>query len=189
MGRRGTTLFGSLMILAAMFGATAYSPTLYRLFCEVTGFGGATQRSAAAPGAASNRIVTVRFAADVHGDLPWRFGPAQREMRVVVGQQQLAFYIAENTANEGITGTAIFNVTPAKAGQYFNKIACFCFDEQHLTPRARAEMPVSFFIDPAMLNDRNMDDVTTVTLHYTFYRTLVPKKAERPAGASASQTD
>ncbi len=187
MTRTRKTVLGTLAIVAMMFGVTAYSPTLYRLFCEVTGYGGATQRSAAAPGRVSERLVTIRFTADVHPDLPWRFGPAQREMSVKIGEQRLAFYLAENAARDGVTGTAIFNVMPAKAGQYFSKIACFCFDEQHLGPGARAELPVSFFIDPAMLEDRDMDDVTTITLHYTFYRTLAPKKAERPAaGASVN---
>ncbi len=177
MNSQRRTVQATLGVIAVMLGLTAYSPSLYRLFCDVTGFGGTPRRSADGPSAPSERVIVVRFAAEVDGAMPWRFGPAQREMRIKVGEQALAHYVAENTAGEAISGTALFNVAPAKAGPYFNKIACFCFEEQHLAPGQRVDMPVSFFVDPAILADRSLDDVTTITLHYTFYRTLAPKRA------------
>jgi cytochrome c oxidase assembly protein subunit 11 len=174
---RRRTLAAALGVIAVMLGLTAYSPTLYRIFCDVTGFGGTPRRGAESPAASSDRVIVVRFAAEVDAGMPWRFGPAEREIRVRVGEQKLAFYVAENLAREAVSGTALFNVAPAKAGPYFNKIACFCFEEQHLAPGQRADMPVSFFVDPAILADRSLDDVTTITLHYTFFRTLAPKRA------------
>ncbi len=177
MDDRRRTVHASLGVIAVMLGLTAYSPSLYRLFCDVTGFGGTPRRSAEGPNAVSERVIVVRFAAEVDAAMPWRFAPAQREIRVKVGEQSLAHYVAENTAGEAISGTALFNVAPAKAGPYFNKIACFCFDEQRLAAGQRVDMPVSFFIDPAILADRSLDDVTTITLPYTFFRTLAPKRA------------
>jgi len=126
----------------------------------------------APPDQISERVITVRFNADVNPELPWRFGPLQQAVAVHVGEPGLAFYKAENLSDRPITGAATFNVTPLKAGQYFNKTACFCFEEQRLAAGEEAEMGVSFFIDPAILEDRNLDDVNTVTLSYTFFRSL-----------------
>ena len=181
------TVYGILGVVAAMLGLVAYSPTLYALFCEITGAGGTTQRSAAAPGAAGDRVIVIRFTSDTHPNLPWRFGPAEREIRVKIGEERLAHYVAENVSSEGVTGTAIFNVAPLKAGQYFNKIACFCFEEQYLAPGQRVDMPVSFFVDPEILKDRAMDDVREITLSYTFYRTQPTKRrAEAPPAGRGS---
>lgn len=182
--RNRSTVLGVLGVIAAMGALTAYAPTLYRLFCEATGYFGTTQRAAAAPEtAASARVVVVRFTAEKHPDLPWRFAPAEREVRVKLGEQYLAHYVAENLGREGVSGTAVFNVAPLKAGQYFNKIACFCFEEQYLAPGQRVDMPVSFFVDPAMAEDRNLDDVSVITLSYTFYRAEKPRRqAAAPAG-------
>ena len=182
--RKRRTAFFAGVTIAAMLGLTAYSPTLYRIFCEVTGYNGTTQRSAEAPAQASERVITIRFTAETHPDLPWTFGPVEHEIRVKVGEQKLAFYAAENKSDEPVTGMAVFNVSPLKAGQYFDKIACFCFDEQTLAPRQRADMPVSFFVDPKILTDRNLDDVSVITLSYTFYRAI----KQKPVQPAASRT-
>ena len=172
-GRNRRTMLSLLAIVVGM-GCMAYaSVPLYRLFCQVTGFGGTTQRAAAAPAQvaaqATDRIITVRFDATV-GDVPWEFEPVQLSVAARVGETELITYRAHNAARQAVTGTATFNVTPSKAGQYFDKIQCFCFTEQTLQPGESAELPVSFFIDPALLQDRNLDDVDTITLSYTFFR-------------------
>lgn len=184
--RKRRTVFAAVGAIAGMLALTVYSPTLYRIFCEVTGYNGTTQRSGQAPPDAASlpkaatRTITIRFTAETQPDLPWRFAPVEREITVKVGEQRLAHYVAENKSGESTTGMAVFNVAPLKAGQYFDKIACFCFDEQTLGPNQRADMPVSFFIDPKILQDRNLDDVHTITLSYTFYRAVKQKSAERP---------
>ncbi len=152
-------------------GAAAYAAVpLYQLFCQVTGFGGTTQRAEALPTVAGERIIKVRFDANTDPDLPWRFRPKQREIAVRVGQEGLAIYEAVNLSDQAIMGQASFNVSPAKAGQYFSKIQCFCFNEQVLLPGESANMPVTFFVDPAVADDPNMNDVSTITLSYTFFR-------------------
>jgi cytochrome c oxidase assembly protein subunit 11 len=184
--RKRRTVAAASGAIAVMLGLVVYSPTLYRLFCEATGYNGTTQRASAAPAAtASQRVITVRFTAEVAADLPWRFAPVEHEIRVGVGEQRLAFYVAENKSEAPVTGMAVFNVAPFKAAQYFNKIACFCFEEQTLAPKQRAEMPVSFFIDPKILEDRNLDDVGTITLSYTFFRAVNAKQAEKPEPRNA----
>lgn len=168
--RNRTTALVAGTVILAMIGLTAASVPLYRLFCQVTGYGGTTQRAAAAPGAVADGVtVTVAFNADVAPDLPWRFLPAQRRVSVQPGEQNLAFYTAENRAEEPVVGTATFNVTPHKAGIYFHKLACFCFEQQTLEPGQRVEMPVSFFVDPAILDDPATRDVREITLSYTFF--------------------
>jgi cytochrome c oxidase assembly protein subunit 11 len=168
-GRNRRTLLSLLMIVVGM-GCMAYaSVPLYRIFCQVTGFGGTTQRAAAAPGSVADRVITVRFDGTV-ADVPWAFEPAQRAIAARVGETELITYHAHNSARQAVTGTATFNVTPSKAGEYFDKIQCFCFTEQTLKPGESAELPVSFFIDPKILEDRNLDDVDTITLSYTFFR-------------------
>lgn len=153
-------------------GALAFaSVPLYRLFCQVTGFGGTPQIAAAAPETPVDRMMTVRFNADTDPHLPWVFQPVEREIRVRVGEQALAFYRATNKSAEPVVGTAVFNVTPHKAGAYFDKIDCFCFSEQRLEPGESVDMPVTFFIDPEIMKDRKMDGVGTITLSYTFFRT------------------
>jgi cytochrome c oxidase assembly protein subunit 11 len=153
-----------------MGGLVTASVPLYRLFCQVTGFGGTTQTAEAPPAAPGERIITVRFNADVNRALPWSFRPAQREISLRVGEQGLAYYVARNDSDVPITGNATFNVTPQKTGIYFNKVACFCFTEQRLNPGQSVEMGVSFFVDPEIVNDPNQDDVRTITLSYTFFR-------------------
>lgn len=170
---RNRMVLASLVLVVGSMTALSFAAVpLYRLFCQVTGFGGTTQTAIAAPDAIFDRLITVRFNSDIAPDLPWAFQPVQREVQVRVGEEKLAFYEATNRSEETLVGTAVFNVTPLKAGLYFSKIHCFCFDEQKLKPGERAEMPVSFFIDPEILRDPNLDDVETITLSYTFFRAL-----------------
>lgn len=166
-------LFGTA---AGMAGLAYASVPLYRLFCQVTGFGGTTRVAAEAPGAVAGRVVTVRFDANVARDLPWRFEPVVPAVKVAVGENVLAFYRARNVSNAPITGTATFNVTPHKAGSFFAKVECFCFTEQTLAPGETVELPVSFFIDPAILKDPEAEDVGEITLSYTFFRALAASR-------------
>lgn len=179
--------FGLVAFVGAMLAASYAAVPLYRMFCQITGFGGTTQVSEAAPtdipADARGRLVTVQFDGNVNSQLPWSFEPAQREVTVKVGEQTLAFYRAKNLSDKPITGTAAFNVSPPIAGAYFDKIACFCFTEQTLQPGESVEMPVSFFIDPGVVKDREMDGVT-ITLSYTFYRTKDGAGAEQVSAAS-----
>ncbi len=172
--------------VAAMLGLAFASAPLYRLFCQVTGFGGATLRAERAPDRVLDRVVTVRFNADTDPGLPWEFKPTRREMKVRLGEQALAFYTARNRSPETIVGTATFNVTPDKAGGFFDKLQCFCFNEQTLAPGQAADLPVSFFVDPAMAGDANLDDVNTITLSYTFFRVKTrPARTSQAAPAAA----
>lgn len=169
--RRNLTILSSLFALVfAMIGLSYASVPLYSLFCSATGFGGTTQRAAAAAAKVVDRKITIRFNADTHMNLPWNFHPEQKELVLNLGETGLAAFRAENRSARPTVGTAVYNVTPDKIGQYFNKIECFCFSEQVLQPGQSVDMPVSFFVDPAMNDDPNMEDVTTVTLSYTFFR-------------------
>lgn len=158
----------------AMLGLGYASVPLYRLFCQVTGFGGTTQRAGeaeaiAAEQAATGETISIRFDASLDRGMPWEFRPEQVTQKVVVGQRSMAFYVAKNNSAKPITGTATFNVEPEQAGVYFNKIACFCFTEQTLQPGQQVDMPVQFFIDPKALDDPNMKGVRQITLSYTFH--------------------
>jgi len=155
--------------VAGMVGLAYASVPLYELFCQVTGYGGTPQVATVAPGPVSDKKIVIRFDANTNPKLPWKFKAAQTEMTVKLGEQTLAFYEAQNLDREDVTGTAVFNVTPLKAGPYFSKIECFCFTEQTLTAGQRIDMPVQFFIDPEIFTDPDTKDVTTVTLSYTFY--------------------
>ena len=156
-------------VVCAMVGLAFGAVPLYTLFCQVTGFGGTTQVAEEAPAEIGERLVTIRFNADTARDLPWHFKPEQREMTVRVGEMAMAVYNAVNQSDRALVGSSTFNVTPVKAGAYFNKIECFCFEEQTLAPGERADFPVSFFVDPDIVEDRRLDDVTTITLSYTFF--------------------
>ncbi len=178
--RTGVVLTG---IVAGMIGLSFASVPLYRLFCQVTGYGGTTQVAEAAPGAVAERVIKVRFNADTAPGLPWYFKPVQREIALKVGESGLAYYRARNLAAVAVTGTSTFNVTPLKAGRYFSKVQCFCFTEQRLEAGQELDMAVSFFVDPEILSDRNLDDVKTITLSYTFVRAPGDENAEaEPAG-------
>ncbi|MDA1072984.1 MAG: cytochrome c oxidase assembly protein [Proteobacteria bacterium] len=166
--RKRTTVIAAVFVLTCMVALTASAVPLYRLFCQVTGFGGTTQVADAAPGA-SKGIVTVRFNADTGRGMPWEFRPMQNQVSAHLGEQMTVFYEATNPTDRPITGTATFNVTPDKAGPYFAKIACFCFTEQVLEPGQTIAMPVTFFVDPELFTDRETRELRTITLSYTFF--------------------
>lgn len=160
----------NLAAMAAGMLMLAYaSVPLYRLFCEVTGYGGTTQTAAVAPGKIGTRTLKVTFNADTDPSLAWEFKPGEKSHRVRIGKQALTYYVAHNLTNRSITGRAVYNVVPHAAGQYFTKIECFCFTEQTLAPGQRVNMPISFFIDPAIENDPDLKDLKTITLSYTFF--------------------
>lgn len=182
--REGNKSFALWMFAVALgtVGLSYASVPLYRVFCQVTGFGG-TVRRAGADGEddefetdlsdveiVEGRPITVRFNGDVSARVPWRFTPSQPEVTILPGETALAFYVAENRSAAPITGIATYNVTPAKAGMYFNKVQCFCFDEQRLKPGEKLDMPVFFFLDPSLVEDEGMNDVKDITLSYTFFR-------------------
>lgn len=162
---------------------------LYRLFCQLTGYGGTTQVATSAPETVSDREIVVRLDANVHPGLPWAFQPEVRSVTLKVGQQGLVFYQAHNLATYATAGVATFNVTPLQAGQYFNKVQCFCFNEQWLDPDAKVDMGVSFFVDPAMLADPDMDSVHTITLSYTFFAAPDEEGDNDNAGAERRTTE
>lgn len=180
--RNRRTLSIALAGVAGMVGVSFAAVPLYELFCRVTGYGGTVQVGQAAPGA-TDRTITVRFAAQTHPGLPWRFQAEQPSMTLRLGEEGLAFYSATNAAPTPVTGVSLYNVTPEKIGRYFHKVACFCFDEQTLAPGQRADMPVTFWVDPRIAEDPNTRDVTTITLSYSFFRTI--EDAQR-AGAMAN---
>jgi cytochrome c oxidase assembly protein subunit 11 len=146
------------------------SVPLYRTFCQVTGWGGTTQTVAKNEGKVFEREFIVQFNADTDPNMPWVFKPDLRKVRVKVGEDALISYSAQNKSNLPVAGTAIHNVTPALAGKYFNKTQCFCFGQQILQPGQKVHMPVTFFIDPKIMDDHELRDLKTITLSYTFYR-------------------
>ncbi|HXE70630.1 MAG TPA: cytochrome c oxidase assembly protein [Hyphomicrobiaceae bacterium] len=156
-------------LVVLMLGAAFASVPLYRLFCEATGFAGTPQRALHASDASIDKTITVRFDANVTPGMPWRFEPVQSTLDVKIGENALAFYRATNLADHAVTGMATFNVTPEPAGGFFNKIQCFCFAEQVLEPGQSVEMPVSFFIDPQIVSDRDGRSISLIVLSYTFY--------------------
>ena len=166
-GKRRTLLL-LLLYIGIMTGIAWASVPLYRMFCQVTGLNGTTQRGDEAPGAVT-REVRVDFDANVSPGLPWRFAPEATSETVKVGARDIAFFTATNRAAMPVTGTATFNVTPAVAGKYFTKIQCFCFTQQTLKPGETMRMPVIFYVDPKILDDEDARDIETITLSYTFY--------------------
>jgi cytochrome c oxidase assembly protein subunit 11 len=168
-----------LLVVAGMIALSFASVPLYRKICQVTGWGGTTQEVKANPfaGKVYDRVFTVRFNADTDRNLPWTFRPDLVSVDVKTGQTGMASFTAKNDSREPVTGTAIFNVTPLQAGRYFYKTQCFCFSQQTLGPRQGVHMPVVFFIDPAIMQDRELRDLKTITLSYTFYRTDSPAYA------------
>lgn len=155
-------------LVGGMIGMSYAAVPLYRLFCQVTGYGGTTQRALAGAGRVLDREVVVRLDANVSG-LPWRFRPEVPQVHVKLGETALVNFIAENTGSTPTTGTATFNVQPSIAGVHFNKIECFCFAEQPLAPGESIEMPVQFFIAPDFAEDRGLRATRTITLSYTFF--------------------
>jgi cytochrome c oxidase assembly protein subunit 11 len=170
-GRKGATVGALLGIVAAMSVLVGFSVPLYRLFCAATGYNGTTQRATEiASEIVKDRTITVQFDANVAPGLDWEFRPEQRSVKVHPGETKIITYRAFNTSKQPVTGTATFNVTPSKAGLYFDKLQCFCFTAQHLEPGQSADLAVQFFVDPDIVKDHNDDDLDTITLSYTMFR-------------------
>src|SRR3954469_15646158 len=183
--RNGTTVALLAAVVFGMVGLSFASVPLYRLFCQATGFGGTTQRAAAAPGQIADAVVTVRFDAMTAPELGWEFRPLESAVRVHPGEQREVLFRAVNHSAETVTGTATFNVTPTKTGIYFDKLQCFCFNEQQLKPGESRDMGVVFFVDPDLLTDPSTSDVRTITLSYTMSR---PSAASQPNAAVSPRT-
>ncbi len=165
---------GLVVIVFGMIGLSFASVPLYRAFCAVTGYGGTPQIGAEAgiaPGATA-RSITVAFNADTNPNLPWHFVPEVHSVTLKLGDQQLAFFDAKNLGATAITGVALYNVTPDTVGRYFHKTQCFCFDSQTLKPGEAMQFPVTFWVDPAIAQDPETRDIKTITLSYTFFRSL-----------------
>jgi len=182
--RLAAALFG---LTAVMVGLSFAAVPLYRLFCQATGYDGTPKRAEAASGRTLDREITVRFDANVSSALGWTFQPAQREMRLKIGENALAFYTVANTSSTALTGTATFNVTPEIAGSYFSKVECFCFTEQRLEPGQKADLPVSFFIDPAFVTDDDTKGISEMTLSYAFYPVTEPQKKQGQTAAKVTE--
>jgi len=170
------TAFIAALMAVAMLGLGFAAVPLYRLFCQVTGFAGTTQRVDAATAQeravsiqGQGRILSVRFDSNTGVGLPWEFYPEKRRVTVGVGGKSMAIFIAKNVSDKPVTGRAVFNVTPEQVGRYFSKIQCFCFTEQTLQPGQQVRMPVLFYVDRDFLDDPDNKDVEEVTLSYTFY--------------------
>jgi len=159
--------------VACMVGLAFASVPLYTMFCQVTGYNGTVQTGGrAAPGATGQRMLTIRFNATTHPSLPWRFAPEAPSVSLREGEEGMGFYSAQNLSDRPVTGVATYNVTPEVVGKYFHKTACFCFNEQTLEPGQKADMPLSFWVDPAIADDPNTRDIRTITISYTFFRSL-----------------
>ena len=168
--RKNRRMLGAVVgIVGSMVVLSFASVPLYDLFCRVTGYGGTTQTAADESETVIDRKITVRFDASLSKDMPWKFYPAQKSVTLNVGQNAVAFYVAENPGDESVGGTATFNVTPLQAGSYFVKVDCFCFTEQILIPGQSVNMPVAFYVDPAIVEDPDLAHVETITLSYTFF--------------------
>jgi cytochrome c oxidase assembly protein subunit 11 len=182
--RNGTTVTLLAAVVCGMVGLSFASVPLYRLFCQATGFGGTTQRAAAAPGAVADALVTVRFDAATAPELGWEFRPLETAVKVHPGEQREVFFRATNRTSETVTGAATYNVTPTKTGIYFDKLQCFCFNAQQLGPGESRDMGVVFFVDPDLLTDPSTSDVRTITLSYTMFRAPQSESpAEKPNAA------
>lgn len=174
MDGKTKTLAQTLGVVVTM-GALAWaSVPFYDWFCRVTGYGGATGVAEAGSDVILDRTITIKFDASKERGMPWEFKPMQREVDIRIGETGLAFYEAYNPTDKPIAGQAAYNVTPYDAGAFFNKIECFCFTEQVLQPGERVEMPVSFYVDPEIVNDRDAKYAKHITLSYTFYQIDLP---------------
>jgi cytochrome c oxidase assembly protein subunit 11 len=168
--RKGVVALLLVGLVAGMVGLSFAAVPLYQIFCQATGYNGTPLRADTGADHVLDRTITIRFDANVDKNLAWSFEPVQTKMDVKIGETALAFFKATNKSDHPITGSAIFNVSPEQAGPYFNKIQCFCFTKQTLAPGASKEMPVTFFVDPKMVDDDSSKNLTEITLSYTFYR-------------------
>lgn len=187
-----TQTVGVVMLMGALAWA---SVPFYDWFCRVTGFGGVTSTAEAGSDLILDKTIKVRFDASIARDMPWDFKPMQREMEVRIGETGLAFYEAYNPTNRPVAGTASYNVAPYEAGGFFTKIDCFCFEEQVLQPGERVVMPLSFYVDPEIVEDRDAKYLKVITLGYTFYETDLPEDlaalspSVRPEGTDEGITE
>ncbi|MDP4032662.1 MAG: cytochrome c oxidase assembly protein [Pseudorhodobacter sp.] len=166
-------LVGLVLLMASLsFAAVPF----YSWFCRVTGFGGATSVAVAPSDVILDQSMTIRFDASLESGMPWQFRPAQREMELRIGETGLAFYEAYNPTDRVVAGTASYNVAPYAAGGYFTKIDCFCFTMQVLQPHERVQMPVTFYVDPEIVNDPEAKYIHHITLSYTFHETELPQE-------------
>ena len=188
-GNSGRTVVLLLTVVAGMVGLSFASVPLYRVFCAATGYGGTTQRATAAPKDVSQALITVRFDTQTSPDLAWEFEPLERQVTVHPGEQKQVFFRAVNKSSEGVTGQATFNVTPMKSGIYFDKLQCFCFNEQYLAPGESKDMGVVFYVDPDMLTDPDTNDVKTITLSYSMFKATTQKKPDAKQSANAPKPE
>ncbi len=169
-----------LAFFGGMIGVTYASVPLYKLFCQVTGYGGTTRQAEEASAKVLDRMITVRFDSNVADGLPWDFQPVKREVTMRIGETMTASFVAENFFKVPTRGKATFNVVPELAGAYFNKLQCFCFTDTTLKPGEKLDMPVVFFVDPEIVNEPDLKDIKTITLSYTFF----PSKDETPVASA-----
>lgn len=175
------------VFVAAMVGAAYAAVPLYNWFCRTTGFGGTTQVSRQAPNHVLDRKITVRFDANVSGGLPWTFEPEQKSVDLRIGQVATIFYKVTNQSARETIGQAGYNVSPPTTGLYFQKINCFCFTEQRFGPGETRDLPVVFYVDPALTGDSEQDGLNTITLSYTYYPVREPEQPVASRGVAASQ--
>jgi cytochrome c oxidase assembly protein subunit 11 len=178
------TRFGIVAALVpiAMVGAAYGSVPLYQLFCQVTGYGGTTQIATAAASQVLERTIKIRFDANVAPGIPWKFAPEKAEVELNLGENGLAFYKVKNESDRAVTAVATYNVTPHKVGPYFQKLECFCFQDRTLQPGESMELPVIFYVDPALATDKNVKEVTEITLSYTFFEAGSRELAQAQSG-------
>lgn len=167
-----------------MVGMAYAAVPLYAMFCQITGYGGTTQRVEQYSDRVLDRKITVRFDANTSSGLPWNFQPVQRDMTMKIGETAQAHYTATNIFSVPTSGRATFNVTPEMAGAYFNKVECFCFTDTTLKPGETLDMPVVFFVDPAIVDVPELKDITTITLSYTFF----PIEKDEPVAAAPAES-
>ncbi len=175
MDPKSRTVLQASALVVTMGGLAWASVPFYDWFCRVTGYGGATGVATAAPAEALDETITIRFDGSLDRDMPWTFKPVQRTQELRIGETGLAFYEAHNPTDRPIAGSAAYNVAPFEAGGFFTKIDCFCFEEQLLMPGQTVQMPVTFYVDPAIVDDRDAKFVHTITLSYTFYEIDLPE--------------
>ncbi len=173
-------------LVAGMVGLSFAAVPLYKMFCQATGYGGVPRKAEAGPDTILDRTMRIRFDANVAKGMPWTFKPVEHLIDVRIGETTLAFFKATNDTDRPVSGTATFNVVPEAAGRYFAKIECFCFTQQTLAANTSVEMPVTFFVDPKIVEDVDTKNITEITLSYTFYRDdKDPGLASVPQGSSS----
>ncbi len=184
--KKGLIALSLVGVVAGMLGLSFAAVPLYRMFCQATGFAGVPRVAETVPTETLDRIITIRFDTNVDRGLPWTFASEKRKVDVRIGESALVFFKAHNNTDKLVSGTAGFNVTPEIAGRYFNKVECFCFKQQTLAAGQSVEMPVSFFVDPKIIDDMSTKNIEEITLSYTFYRSGDPSDVAAAAGKRAS---